>query len=337
MLHRIARSGLSWLLYLSLLLPATVLADQLIMKNGDIISGDISGIAGDAVRIKPAYTDEFAVSLAEVASIETDESYNVVLQDGREVAARFAGARDGRQTLIVDQAPLTVGVADITVAAPPPPYYERISHIDLNATWNDGNTDSQNMLLYADTRLRLGQHRHLGGLTFAREEVDGIQTKEQDLLNYEYNWLLDGPWYLGATASYERDPIKELDHRYKIGALVGRDFFNDEVKFLTASLGLGWSEEELGGVTDSGAVGLWKLIYEHKLRGGSLAFFHNHNLDYQFYGSNNAIFKSNTGFRFDVIEKVYANLALRYDYETEPAPGNKHYDTTLAVGLGAEF
>jgi putative salt-induced outer membrane protein YdiY len=335
--YRIARSGLSRLLCLSFLLPAAALADQLIMKNGDIITGDISGIADDTVKIKPAYTDEFAVSLAEVASIEADETYDVVLLDGREVEARFAGAQDGRQTLIVDQAPLVVGIADITVAAPPPPYYERVTHIDLNATWRDGNTDSQNTLLYADTRLRMGQHRHLAGLTFAREEQDGIQTKKQDLLNYEYNYLLDGPWYLGATASYERDPIKELDHRYKIGGLVGRDFFNDDVRFLTASLGLGWSEEELGGVTDSGAVGLWKLIYEHKLRGGDLAFFHNHNLDYQFYGANNAIFKSNTGFRFDVFESVYANVALRYDYETEPAPGAKHYDTTLAVGLGAEF
>jgi putative salt-induced outer membrane protein YdiY len=275
--------------------------------------------------------------MADVASIQADGVYDVVLQDGREVQAQFAGAENGQQTLIVDDSPLLIAVTDIDIAEPPPPYYERVSHIDVNATYRDGNTDSQNTLIYADTRLRLGQHRHIADLTFSREEQDGISTKKQDLLRYEYNWLLDGPWYLGATASYERDPIKDLDHRYNLGLLVGRDFFNDDVKFLTASLGLGWSEEELGGVTDSGAVGLWKLIYEHKLRGGDLAFFHNHSLNYQFYGENNAIFKSNTGFRYDIFENVYANVALRYDYETEPAPGTEHYDTTLAVGVGAEF
>ena len=322
---------------LSVLLPTLGWADQLTMNNGDVITGDISGITDDKVTIKPAYADEFAVNLADVASIEADEAYEVVLEDGREVEAQFAGAADGKQTLIVEASPLTVAMADIKMAQPPEPYYERSSHADFNATWRDGNTESKNILLYGDTRLRLGVHRHMADLTIAREEQDGITTKKQDLLRYEYNWLLDGPWYLGATASYERDPIKDLDHRYNLGLLAGRDFFDDDVKFLTASLGLGWSEEELAGVTDSGAVGLWKLVYEHKLRGGDLSFFHNHTINYQFYGDNNLIFKSSQGFRYDILENIYANVALRYDYESEPAPGTEHYDTTLAVGIGADF
>jgi hypothetical protein len=253
------------------------------------------------------------------------------------VQAQFAGAADGQQALIVEDMPVSAAVSGITVLPPPPPFSERVSHVDLNMTLRDGNTDSRNTLLFADTRMRLGVHRHIADLTFAREEVDGVDTKKQDLLRYEYNWLLDGPWYLGATASYERDPIKELDHRYTAGLLVGRDIFNDDVKLLTASLGAGYADEELGGVSDSGVVGLWKLVYEHKLRQGALAFFHNHSTDYHFYGDNNALFKSNTGFRWDVIGSVYTSVSLRYDYETEPAPGSESYDTTLAVGIGAEF
>ena len=325
------------LLLAATLLPASLLADQVIMKNGDVISGDISSIDNSKVNIKPAYADEFGVNLADVASIEADEVFDVVLEDGREVEAQFGGAAGEQQALLVEQQPLVVAMEQIKMAEPPPPWYERVSHVDLNLTASDGNTDSRNTLLFADTRLRLGVHRHLADLTFAREEKDGVSTKKQDLLRYEYNWLLDGPWYVGATASYERDPIKELDHRYTLGGLVGRDIINTDTTFLTASLGPGWSEEELGGVTDSGAVALWKLIYEQKFREGDLAFFHNHTFNQQFYGSDNGIFKSNTGFRFDIIENVYTSVALRYDYETEPAPGKKSYDTTLAIGVGSEF
>jgi putative salt-induced outer membrane protein YdiY len=319
------------------LVPGQMLADQLIMKNGDVISGDISAIDDSKVTIKPAYADEFAVDMAEVASIEADEVFDVVLEDGREVEAQFAGGADEQQTLIVEDQPMTVAIGQIKMAEEPPPYYERVSHVDLNATLRDGNTDSRNTLLFADTRMRFGVHRHLADLTIAREETDGTSTKKQDLLRYEYNWLLDGPWYLGATASYERDPIKELEHRYTAGLLVGRDIFDTDTQFLTISLGAGWSDEELGGASDSGAVGLWKLIYEHKFRGGDLAFFHNHTFNQQFYGNDNGIFKSNTGFRYDIIANVYTAVSLRYDYETEPADGKKSYDTTLAVGLGAEF
>lgn len=319
------------------LLPGPLLADQLTMKNGDVITGDISSIDNDKVNIKPAYADEFAVNLADVASIEADQTFDVVLEDGREVEAQFGGASGEEQTLIVEQQPMRVALGAITLAEPPEPYYERLSHVDLNLTANDGNTDSRNTLLFADTRIRLGVHRHLADLTFAREEKDGISTKKQDLLRYEYNWLLDGPWYLGATASYERDPIKDLDHRYTLGVLGGRDIIDTGSTFLTISLGPGWSEEELGGVTSSGAAALWKLIYEQKFRDGDLAFFHNHTFNQQFYGSNNGVFKSNTGFRFDIVDNVYTSVSLRYDYETEPAPDRKRYDTTLAVGVGAEF
>lgn len=334
---RIVRTTVTRLLLACALLPAPLLADQLLMKNGDVISGEIASIDDGKVNIKPAYADEFAVDLAEVAAIEADQPYEVVLDDGREVEALFEGGSDGQQKLLVEDQPRVLPIAEITLAEPPEPYYERISHIDLNMTWRDGNTDSKNNLLYADTRMRFGVHRHLFDLTVARDESDGVDTKKQDLFRYEYNWLLDGPWYLGGTAAFERDPIKDLDHRYTIGALLGRDIFKTDDRYLTVSLGAGWSEEEQANVTDSGGVGLWKLIYEHKFRDGSFAFFHNHTFDYQFYGNNNGIFKSNTGFRFDIISGVYTAISLRYDYETEPAEGQKSYDTTMAIGVGAEF
>ncbi len=68
-----------------------------------------------------------------------------------------------------------------------------------------------------------------------------------------------------------------------------------------------------------------------------MAFFHNHNINYQFYGENNLIFKSNTGFRFDIINDIYTNISLRYDYETEPAAGAENDDTTFVFGVGAKF
>jgi putative salt-induced outer membrane protein YdiY len=304
----ILKGALAALLLPLTLLPGCLLADQLIMKNGDVITGDIASIDDSKVTIKPAYADEFAVNLADVAAVEADQVFDVVLEDGREVEAQFAGADGEQQALIVEEQPMMVAIEQIKMAEEPPPYYERTSRVDLNMTLRDGNTDSANNLLYAETRMRFGVNRHLGDLTIAREETDGDRTKEQDLLRYEYHRLLDGPWYVGATASYESDPIKDLDHRYKLGGLVGRDIFDDDVQFLTVSLGPGWSEEELGGVTESGAV-----------------------------GNNNGIFKSNTGFRFDIVKNVYTAVSLRYDYETEPAPDAKSYDTTLTIGVGSEF
>ncbi|NND56572.1 MAG: DUF481 domain-containing protein [Xanthomonadales bacterium] len=338
-MNKLARSNLfTTLLLAAILLPGIVIADQLVMKNGDVITGDVGKIENNKVYIKPAYGSEFSVDLAEVVSINAEKVFEVELEDGRKMSAQIAGsAAEGEQTLISDGAEMSVNTMMLTQAAQPAPYYSRSSHVDLNMTWNDGNTDSKNNLLFADTRVRVGDHRHLAELTIARDKTNDVTTKKQDLFRYSYNWLLSDPWYLGATASYERDPIKELDHRYMAGVLFGRDFIKDSNRFLTASIGIGYSDEKLAGISDSGAVGLWNLIYEHDFREGALSFFHNHNLNYQFYGDNNTILKTNTGFRFDVIGSVYTSISFRYDYETDPAAGKKKYDTTLAVGIGADF
>jgi len=320
-----------------LVLPLTATAGQIIMNNGDIITGTVKTVSADKVTIEPGYGDAITVNRDAVTSIKTDAVLEVKMADGESVQAQLDGVRDGELILLVDGAEQTVAIASVDSVAAPKPYYERVSHADLNMTLNSGNTDSQNVLIYADTRLRFGDHRHLAALTFRRAETDDVRTKEQDLLTYEYNWLFSGPWYLAANAAYERDPIRDLDHRYTLGLSLGRDIFNDDNRFLSVSLGAGWSEEEIAGVTDSGAVGLWKLNYEHQLLNSKMAFFHNHGLNFQFYGDDNIIFKSNTGFRYDIFDDIYANVALRYDYETEPAADASKDDTTLVIGLGATF
>lgn len=312
-------------------------ADQLVMKNGDVITGDIESIKEGQVFIKPAYADKFAVQMSEVVSIEADQTFEVELEDGSTVDAAFAHGESGMQTLVIEGVEKDVAMADVTMAVEPEPWYERNSKVELNVTLNSGNTDSQNGLFYADTDLRLGVHRHHGDLTIRREKTDGEYTQEQDLFNYSYDWMIAKPWYLGAVASWERNPINELDNRYTVGAHIGRDFFDDPHRFLTASLGAGYTKEEYFTEEDSGATGLWSLRYTQDFLSDKFAFFHNHRLNYQFFGDNNWLLRTNTGFRFDIVGSLYTNISLRWDYQAEPPEGVEKDDTTLAIGLGASF
>jgi hypothetical protein len=325
-------------LFLLCLLPGVLSADQLVMKNGDVITGTISKISDGEVYIEPAYAGEFAVSLADVASIRNDKALEVAMKDGSEMTAQFAGVNDsGEQILVVDGAPTSVALDSLEEAEEPDPWYDRVSHVDVNMTLNSGNTDSRNSLIYADTRVKLGDHRHLADVTLRRDETDGVKTKKQDLFRYEYNWMFNEPWYTGVTASYERDPIRELDYRYNVAGIIGRDLLDNAHQFLTFSVGMGYSEEKISGNSESGAVAIWRLIYEHDFLGGDLSFFHNDTLTYQLYDVNNTILKTNTGFRYDIIDGVYTSVSLRYDYETDPAAGAENEDTTLVIGVGAEF
>lgn len=326
------------LIFLALAFTTSAFAqDRIVMKNGDVITGNVSLIDGDDVYIEPSYADEFAVDLAEVATIEIDEAFEVELADETKTDAAILTLNDaGEQVLVIDGAERPVTLAEIAEASEPVAYFDWGANVDFNATYNDGNTNSRNTLLFAQGNMKIGDHRQFGDLTFRREEQDGVSIKKQDLLNYAYNWMFSDPWYLGGSFSWERDPIRELDYRYTAGLLVGRDIFDDARKFLTFSVGVGYSDEEIGGVGESGAVGLWNLRYEHAFWDG-VDFFHTQNFTQQFYGLDNLILKTNTGFRFDLISDLYANVSLRYDYETEPAAGASKDDSTLQFGIGYSF
>ena len=109
-------------------------------------------------------------------------------------------------------------------------------HGVATVTINEGNTNSKSAIVNADTRLRLGDHRQYAKLIARRDENNDETTKRLTRVSYEYDWLFRRNWYIGATASYERDPIRDLEHRYTLGLIVGRDIFNDDIKFLSKSV-----------------------------------------------------------------------------------------------------
>jgi len=325
-------------LFLALLAaPSLARADRIVMKNGDIISGRVTRVDAQNVMIDPPYTKAFAVKRAAVAAIETDQPLEVELKDGAKVRAQFAGAPDGRQLVRLEDAADAIEAAAIHRAMPPREFYARESRAEGTVTINEGNTVSRSSIFDFDTRLRLGDHRQYARFLYRRDENDGQTTKKQTEGSYEYDWLFRRGWYTAATAAYERDPIRDLGHRFTFGALLGHDFLDTGNTFLTVKAGAGYTDEHLGDIRQAGAVGLWELEFRHRFGARRLELIHEHALTYQDYGANNMILASNTGVRLDVLWDIYATAAYRYNYESEPAPGRLGKDATLTFGLGAKF
>ncbi len=318
-------------------IPLTAQADRLVMENGDVITGKITRVDEKEVTIDPEYTKKFAVKRSAVVSIETEGALEVELATGEVVRARFAGLDEGLQVLEVEERPTPVDVSKMKKASVPQRWYVRESRAEAMMTLNEGNTSSRSSVFNIDTRLRLGDHRQYGQFTMRRDENDGVTTKKQALASYEYDWLFRRGWYLGATANYERDPIRDLGHRFTFGALLGHDFLDNAHSFLTIKAGAGYTDENLGGESDSGPTALWEMQFRYQFGGGRLEFVHDHQLAYQNYGANNTILRSNTGLRWDILWDIYATASYRFNYETEPAPGKQSNDSTLAFGLGAKF
>ncbi|HKX54574.1 MAG TPA: hypothetical protein VJN01_00630, partial [Xanthomonadales bacterium] len=73
---------------------ATAQADQVTMKNGDVITGKVNRIADSKVWIQPSYADEFGVALAEVEKLDADLVFEVELAGHEKVTGQFQWSAD---------------------------------------------------------------------------------------------------------------------------------------------------------------------------------------------------------------------------------------------------
>lgn len=331
-------AGLILLLIISAVSPGIVQADVLVMKNGDRITGEIKQIWDDEITIEPTYSDEFEVDVPEVDHIISEREFEIDLEDGRELVATFAGAADdGDQVLMADGQAVEVGLDEFLELDEPEEFYDWEANIDFSSTLNTGNTDSYNAQMRADGMFKHGDHRHNGEITFLREELADVPTKEQDIFRYNYNWLFNDPWFLAGNFSFEKDPIIELDRRLIGSVGLGRDIWNTPQRLLNFNLGVGVQDEKIGGVTETSSVATWTLRFSYDLFSGDMELFHNQNLSSNISGRTNANFRTSTGLRYEITDLLYANFTVNFDYQTDPVPGIENEDVAILMGFGAEF
>jgi small nuclear ribonucleoprotein (snRNP)-like protein len=123
-------------LSLACLSLSPVLGDQVVMKNGDRVTGAIVKKDGKNLIVK---TDQFGLvttSWDQVESIRTDKPVNVVLEDGRTAQGTLAGA-DGKMEVATPNAKLSVAPAQVTAIRDSDEQraYERLQRPTLAELW----------------------------------------------------------------------------------------------------------------------------------------------------------------------------------------------------------
>ncbi len=319
--------------------------DVLVMKNGDRITGEITRIWDGEITIEPEYSDEFNVDVPAVSYIESEREFEIDLADGRELVVTFPGAdAEGNQIIKTGSGTEVLLLSNMLELDEPEDYYDWESFVDLSGDLKKGNTESRNTKLRADTTLKLGDHRHIGEITLFREEVTDvttnvdITTKDQTLVNYNYNWLFSDPWFFSALTTFERDPIIKLDSRVTASAGIGLDIWNTPQRTLNVQLGVGVRAEEIADESTTSSVATWVLRYSQDFFSDDLTLFHNHSIIPTINGRRNTSFRTSTGIRYEITDLLYANISLDYDYETVPADDTTvSEDIVVLFGLGLEF
>lgn len=325
-------------------IAAVLLASQaadaglLVLKNGDRITGEIKRIWDAEVTIEPEYSDEFQVDVSAIDHVESSRKLEIELKDGISVIARLSGAdEDGKQLITAEDQSFSISLEQIFELDEPEEDFEWDSNVEFSADFNSGNTESYNTKLKADSTVKMGDHRHIGEITFLQEEISDVQTQDQELFLYNYNWLFRDPWFFSTRLSFERDPIIELENRIILSLGVGRDIWLTPRRELNVQLGAGVQSEEISLETSENGVVTWALRYRQDFFGDDFELYHNHSITENVSGRTNTSVKTTTGLRYEITDLLYANLSVDFDYESNPADVAENEDIRMLIGLGAEF
>ena len=356
-LRRMSRKGLSMrrvfvCTVTAVLVAAGGLADQITMKDGDRITGNVVKKDGDAVTIKSKNFGEVKLKWSEVAEIRTDQTLNVVLGD-ETVKANIQSQGSHLQV-----GALSVTPDEITAVRndDEQKIYERFRHPGLLDLWvisgnlsiagARGNAETSTLMLPLNFTRASNTSRTTAYFNTIRASatVAGLKAQTANAVRggWGYNRNLTKRIFLNGFNDYESDKFQSLNLRTVLGGGAGYSVRKGEFGQLSVVGGIAWNREAFSAssaaaaFTRSSAQGYWGDDFSYKLSSrASLteAFRMFNNL------SDSGNYRTNLDFgaTTQLVRWLNWNIDLGDRYLTNPAPGRKKNDLLYSTGFGFSF
>jgi hypothetical protein len=352
-----ARSILVFGLGVAVLLTASpAWADQIVLKDGDRITGEI--IKKDQLTVTMRSKNFGTVTLKwdDIATVSTDQPLNVVLANDVTVKSVIQ-TQDGRIQITAPGAPQSVAPADIIALRNDneEKVYERLLHPGLLDLWTitgslnlagtKGNaktstvTTPVNFLRASNTSRTTAYFNSIGATAL----VNGVnaQTARAVRGGWSYSRNLTKDLFANSFNDYEYDKFQSLDLRTVIGAGLGYQLWTAETGRLAVVSGGAWNRERFSPATLPSFVrrsgeAYWGDDFNYKLstRTSVLQGFRMFN-DLSHTGEYRMNFDVNmvTG----LTKWLNWNIAVSNRYLSDPAFGRKKNDVLYTTGIGFAF
>jgi hypothetical protein len=339
-----ARTVLSATLLVLLLARAALSAgaDEILLQNGDRLSGDVVAKSGDRLVIRTDYAGEIGVPWSLVTAIRTARPLRVQLASGGEPErARLAPLPDGRIEYVpVDGGPArTLELREIAFLNPKP--YETARGVDykgrmlLSAAITSGNVESERLYGEGEFTARAQLYRYaIKGKVEHREETPVGTTASNWLLGANYDRFVDPKHFRYVRGSLENDRVRDIGRRAALGGGYGLQFVETARANVALRGGFDYVVlDRIAGPDERYPALGWGLNAKAKPGTGAIELFHDQEGFWNLRDTASVTLRSKTGLRMPLIAKVNGVAQLNVDWERKPAPGRDPVDSTLLLGV----
>jgi len=321
-------------------LPGLVAADEVLLANGDRLSGEIQSLGDGKLVVKTPYTKELMeIDWASVKGFRFAVPAAIVLKDGTELKGTTEIDPAGGIRVLTDAAG-AVHVADLGLITKinPGPAVTYTGLAQAAASMVSGNSDKVNANLAANFVARSKRQRLTLRGAWNYGEDRGVLSARDAYGSLKYDFFPLEKLYTYVNSLLEYNYFQDLNLRSAFGGGLGYQFFEDKIKALSFELGVSYFNEDFRTVPDDAyAAGRWSVNAQYQVLPGKIVLFHFHEGYFGFENLEDLYLKTEQGVRFNLLKTFYTTFQANLNYDNTPAPGTEETDTTLLFGLGYAF
>jgi putative salt-induced outer membrane protein YdiY len=318
-------------------------ADELIMRDGSRLLGEVIKRENDTLHFKTSYAGVIQVDWKAIATITAEKPMELLLTDDTVVTGtRITNNVDDLIVETSGAAPVTLD-QDAVVLLNPEPWrkgegYKLSGRVNVALERQRGNTDTDEADVDGDLTWRRKNDRFLASGELERDKTDNELTTEKWKLEGAYNYFVTKKWYWGGSGRLEHDKFADLDLRTSVGPLVGYQWFESRKMNLSTSTGINYVNEDFINGNDDDYVALpWTINFDRYVFGEFMQFYHKQTGLWNIEATSNVVWDTWTGLRFPLILGLVASTEMKVNYDSAAAEDADEVDTTYSLKLGYQW
>ena len=314
-------------LVISAFLACSARADTVLLKNGDLITGEGCSVAKGKVALKTDYAEKVELDLSAVEKLSFDQPVKVVLSDGTE-----------KEVTEISSAEIAEG--KIEKVNPPLP---KIWGLDLSAGYslNRGNSKTGDTSLQL-TVMRLiekicrltahGEYFH--GTAEDRDTGQDETVTDRGAGSLQADLFLIEDGYLYGRTELSYDKMKDLDRRIDNGLGLGYVVFRTDDASIDLEAGASYIDSKYDDGTKDHGIFL-RLAENGELKiNERLALVESVEYKPKTKDFKDYLINAEAGVRVSLGSNLYFKVSVIDRYDNNPAAGKKRNDVSVIGSLG---
>lgn len=328
-------------------------ADQVVLKNGDRLSGSILKSDDKVLVIKTEFAGEVSIQWAAIDEIHSTQTLHVDLKNGQSSVGTVTSSDGNLVVATGANGPVTIPKESVVDLRNPDEQtsYEKSQHPRLTEGWagglnagfalTAGNSETKNLAL-AFTADRKSAEDHIGlyaNSVYATNGTSGgvngtTANSIQSGIRYDRN--LTERVFAFVSGDFQTDELQGLNLRSVLGAGFGFHAIKNERTTLDLLAGLNYTRENYTTLQRNIAALTLGEELTHKLGKSTLL-----SQKLYFFPDLNDAGEYRSTFNFGTVTKISKwfgwQNAFGNIYVTNPPVGKKRNDITLTTGLNVTF